>query len=129
MAALRRTLRRREQGVETAFAVGELLECAQLRAIERKLLQLLRRLPEILAQASVIVDQLRVVENEVLADEALQRRRLFVELPARAPRLRGLQHRLLALRAEAIEADDQLDQRVQQRQADEQESEQDELEE
>jgi len=101
---------------------------AQLRAIERKLLQLLRRLPEVLAQARVIVDELRIVENEVLANESFQRGRLLVELPAGASGLRGLQHGLLALGPEAVEADDQLDQRVQQRQADEQETEQNELE-
>jgi hypothetical protein len=98
------------------------------RRLSLSLLQLLRGLPKILAQASVIVDQLGVIENEVLPDETLQRRRLLVELPARTPCLRSLQHRLLALGSEAVEADDQLNQRVQQREADEQETEQDELE-
>ena len=65
----------------------------------------------------------------MLAHQPLQRRRLLVELAAGAPRLRRLQHRLLALRAQSVEADDQFDERVQQRQADQQESEQDELEE
>jgi hypothetical protein len=41
--------------------------------------------------------------------------------------LRGLQHRLLTLRSEPIEADDQLDERVKQRQADQEETEEDEL--
>ena len=65
----------------------------------------------------------------MLAHEALERRRLLVELPAGAAGLRRLQHCLLALRPEAVEADDQLDQRIEQRQADQQEAEQDELEE
>ncbi len=122
-------MRQLEQDKEPGFGVGQFAELGQLRAFQRQLLQLLRGLVKILAQTCVIVDQLRIVENEMLADESLQRRCLLVELPARAPRLSCLQHRLLALRPEAIEADDQLDQRVEQREADEQEAEQDELEE
>ena len=90
---------------------------------------MLRGRAEVLAQASVVLDQLRIFENQVLAHESLQRRRLFVELAAGATRLRRLQHGLLTLRAQAVEADDQFDQRVQQRQTDQQESEQDEFEE
>ena len=74
-------------------------------------------------------ERLPTVEDQVLADKALERRRLLVELAAGAPRLRSLQHSLLALRRQAIEADNQFDQRVEQRQADQQEAEQDELEE
>ena len=40
----------------------------------------------------------RVLEDQVLAHDALERRRLLEQLPARAPGLRRLQHRLLALR-------------------------------
>ena len=65
----------------------------------------------------------------MLAHQALQRGRLLVELTTGASGLRGLQHCLLTLRSQAVEADDQLDQRIQQRQADQQKSEQDELEE
>ncbi|TMH66275.1 MAG: hypothetical protein E6H55_01905 [Betaproteobacteria bacterium] len=122
-------MRQLEQDKELALGVAQFAELDQLRALQRQLLQLLRGLLKILPQARVIVDELRIVENEMLADQSLQRRRLLVELPARAPRLRRLQDRLLALRSEAIEADDQLDQRVEQRKADEQETEQDELEE
>ena len=128
-ARARLPMRPLEQHKEPALGVGQFAELGQLRAFQRQLLQLLRGLVKILAQTCVIVDQLRIVENEMLADEPLQRRCLLVELPARAPRLRCLQDRLLALRPEPIEADDQLDQRVEQREADEQEAEQDELEE
>jgi len=93
------------------------------------LTQQVRRSAEVLPQASVILDELGIVEYQVLPDETLQRRRLLVKLAAGAPGLRRLEHRLLALRAEAIEAYDQFDERVQQRKADEQESEQDEFEE
>jgi len=101
----------------------------ELLAIEGKLLQLLRGLPEILTQSPVVLDELRVVQNQVLAHDALQRDGLLVELAARASGLRCLQYRLLALRAEPIEAYDQFNQRVQKRQTDQQETEQDELEE
>ncbi len=101
---------------------------SELRPVQRQLLQLLRGLPEILAQARVVFDELRIVQNQVLTDDALERGRLLVELPARAPGLRGLQYRLLTLRSETVEAYDQLDQRVEQRQADEEKTEQDELE-
>jgi len=83
-----------EQHKEPALGVGQFAELGQLRAFQRQLLQLLRGLVKILAQTCVIVDQLRIVENEMLADEPLQRRCLLVELPARAPRLRCLQDRL-----------------------------------
>ena len=65
----------------------------------------------------------------MLARDALERRRLLVQQAARAPRLRGLQHFLPALRFEPVERQDQLGERVDERQADEQEAEQDELEE
>ena len=65
----------------------------------------------------------------MLTHQAFERCRLFVELPAGVAGLRRLQYRLLALRSQTIEADDQLDQRVEQGQADQQEAEQDELEE
>ena len=121
-----RGLQQREQ---TAFAVGESFELLQLSAVERQLRQLLRGLPKIEPQARVIVDQLWIVENQMLTHQAFERCRLFVELPAGVAGLRRLQYRLLALRSQTIEADDQLDQRVEQGQADQQEAEQDELEE
>ena len=65
----------------------------------------------------------------MLARDALERRRLLVQQPARAPRLRGLQHFLPSLRFEPVERKDQLGERVDERQADQQEAEQDELEE
>ena len=90
---------------------------------------MLRGGAKILAQPRVILDQLRILENQVLANQALERRRLLIELPARASRLRRLHHGLLSLRSEPVEADDELDERVQQRETDQQEPEQDELEE
>ena len=124
-----RPLRRLQQCEKTAFAVGELLELVKLSAIERQLRELLRRLAKIEPQACVVVDELRILENQMLTHQAFERCRLLVELSAGVPGLRRLQYRLLALRSETIETDDQLDQRVEQRQADEQEAEQDELEE
>ena len=87
-ARARLPMRQLEQDKEPALGVAQFAELGQLRAFQRQLLQLLRRLLEILPQPRVIVDELRIVENEMLADESLQRRRLLVELPARAPRLR-----------------------------------------
>ena len=121
-----RGLQQREQ---TAFAVGESFELLQLRAVERQLRELLRCLPKIEAQARVVVDQLRILENQMLTHQSFERCRLFVELSAGVAGFRRLQYRLLALRSETIETDDQLDQRVEQGQADQQEAEQDELEE
>ena len=100
-----------------------------MSAIERQLRELLRSLAKIEPQACVVVDELRILENKVLTHQAFERCRLLVELSAGVPRLRRLQYGLLTLRSETIETDDQLDQRVEQRQADEQEAEQDELEE
>ena len=90
--------------MQPAFVVGELLECGELLALERKQRELLRRLPEFLAHPAVVVEQRAVVEDQVLADDALERRRLLEELPAGAARLRGLLHRLLPLRLQALEA-------------------------
>ena len=107
---------------------GQFLELRELRKSQSKLLELLRGLPEILTQAPVVLDELRIVENQMLADDALEGGCLLVELPAGAPGLRGLEHRLLALRAQSIEADDELDEGVEQRQADEEKPEENELE-
>ena len=117
-----------EQRVKAALVVGQFLELSELRTVQGKLLQLLRGLTKILAQARVVFDELRIVENQVLPNDTLERGRLLIELTARAPGLRCLQYRLLALRSETVEAHDQLDQRVEQRQADEKKPEQDELE-
>ncbi len=118
------SLQQREQA---AFLVDQLLELIELRAFERQLRELLRGLAEVDPQARIVLDQLRIIEYQILANQSLERRRLLVELPAGAARLRRLQHGLLTLRAKAIEADDQLHQRVEQRQADQQEAEQNEL--
>ena len=115
----RGALRRLQLRIQSALAIGEFLELRELRAIERQLLQLLSRLTKVLPQPRVILHELRIIEDQVLAYNALQGRRLFVELATRSTRLRCLHDGLLALRAEAIEAHDQLDQRIQQRQADE----------
>ena len=127
-ARRRRALRRLEQQVKPTLGVGQLFELCKLRPVERELLQLLRGLSEIPAQTRVVFDELRIVENQVLANDALERGGLLVELPARAAGLRGLQYRLLTLRSKPVEAHDQLDQRVEQRQADKKKPEQDELE-
>jgi hypothetical protein len=100
-----------------------------LRRVERKLLQLLCSLPEVVTYAAVILDELRVFQDQVLPHQTLERGRLLVELTAGASGLRRLQDSLLTLRSQAIEAYDQLDERVQERQTDQQETEQDELEE
>ena len=54
---------------------------------------------------------------------------MLVELPARAPRLRRLLHRLLRLRLQPIERQDQFGERIDQRQAHQKEAQQNELEE
>jgi hypothetical protein len=54
---------------------------------------------------------------------------LLVELSAGTSRLCGLEHRLLTLRSQAIEADNEFDQCIKQRQTDQKESEQDEFDE
>jgi hypothetical protein len=123
------TLRRLQQRKEPGFVFGNFFELRDLRTVERKLHQLLRRLPEILPQSPVIVDQLRIVEDQLLADQALERRRLFIKLTAGTAGLRRLQHCLLTLRPESVEADDQFDQRIEQGQTYQQEAEQNELEE
>ena len=125
--SIRRALRHRQQLVQPALAVGRALRARRGSALERKQRELARRLPELLPQARVIVEQRAVVENQMLAHEALERRRLLEELPAGASCLRRLLHRLLALRLEPVERKDELAQRIKQRQAHQQEAEQDEL--
>ena len=120
--------RRRQQPVEAGLVVGETLERRQLVVGERQRRELLSRLQELLPYAPVIVEQRAVLQDQVLADDPLQRRRLLDELPAGAPGLRRLLHGLLALRLQLVERQDELRQRVDQRQADQQEPEQDELE-
>jgi hypothetical protein len=67
----RGALWRLEQRVQLAFTVAQLFELAELLAVERQLLELLRGLPEVLPQARVIVDELRIVEDQMLPDDAL----------------------------------------------------------
>jgi hypothetical protein len=86
-------------------------------------------LPEILPQAPVIVDQLRIVEDQLLAHQALERRRLLIELTAGTAGLGCLKYCLLTLRPQSVEADDQFDQRIEQGQTYQQEAEQNEFEE
>jgi len=125
----RAALSRFQQFIEPAFAAVELFQREELRAIEPKQRKLLRRLPEILPQPTVVFDELRIVENKILADQAFERRRLLVELPARASCLCRLEHRLLTLRSQAIQADNEFDQCIQQGRTDQKEPEQDELDE
>ena len=87
------------------------------------------RLAEFLADAAVVLQQRRVVEDEVLAHDALERDRMLVELAAGAARFRGLRHRLLRLRLQPVERQDQFRQRIDERQAHQQEAQQNEFEE
>ncbi len=115
--------------MQPALAVSEFVEPGLHRRLERQRRELPRRLPELLAQLAVFVEQRGIIENQVLARDALERRRLLVQEPAGASCLRGLQHLLAALRLEPVERQDHLGERVNERQADEQEAEQDEFEE
>ena len=126
---LRRALRHRQQFVEPALAVGERIERRQRLDAQRQQCKLRRGRAEFLADAIVVVEQRAVVENQMLPHDALERSRLLEQLAARAPRLRGLLHRLTALRLQLIEREDQLAQRIEQRQAHQQETQQDEFEE
>ena len=65
----------------------------------------------------------------MLPHEALERSRLLEQLAACAARLRRLLHRLAALRLQLVERKNQLAERVEQRQAHQQEAQQDEFEE
>ena len=126
---LRRALRHRQELVQAALAVGQRVERRQRLDAERQQRELGRRGPELLPDAVVVVEQGAVLEDQVLPHDALERPRLLEELPARAPRLGRLLHRLAPLRLQLIEREDELAQRVQQRQAHEQEAQQDEFEE
>ena len=115
--------------MQPALAVGQRVERRQRLGAERQQRELRRRRPEFLAHAIVVVEQRAVVENQMLAHDALERPRLLEELPARAPRLRRLLHRFASLRLQLVERQDELAQRIEQRQAHQQEAEQDEFEE
>jgi hypothetical protein len=126
---IRRALRDRQELVQPALAVGQRVERRQRFDAERQQRELRRRGPELLPDAVVIVEQRAVVENQMLPYDALERARLLEELPACPPRLRRLLHRLAALRLQLVERQDQFAQRVEQRQAHEQEAQQNEFEE
>src|SRR6266536_1312802 len=119
---------RHEQLVQAAFAVGETVEGRQLIGGQRQKCELARGAPELLAQAHVIVDERAVLENQELSHYALQRDGLLEQLAARASGLRRLLHGLLSLQLQPIERKDQLRKRVDQRQADQQETQQNEFE-
>jgi hypothetical protein len=122
-------LRRRQQPPEPALAFGQRRERRQRFRIERQQGELRGRAPEFLADAIVVVEQRAVFENQVLPHDALERSRLLEQLAAGASRLGGLLHGLPTLRLQLIERQDQLAQRVEQRQAHQKEAEQDEFEE
>src|SRR6185437_12560526 len=82
-----------------------------------------------LSDARVVVEQRAVVENQILADDPLERHRLLEKLTARAPGLRCLLHGFASLRLQLIERQNQLAERVDERQGHQQEAQQDELEE
>ena len=115
--------------MQPALAVGQRVERRQRLDAERQQRELRRRRAELLPDAIVVVEQRAVVEDQVLPHDALERSRLLEELPARAPRLRRLLHRLAALRLQLVERQDELAQRIEQRQAHQQEAQQDEFEE
>jgi len=71
--------------------------------LERQQCELALRLPKFLTHSRIIVEQRTVFEDQVLADDALQRRRLLEELSAGASGLCGLLHRLLSLGLQALE--------------------------
>ncbi len=100
-----------------------------LGRLERQRCELRPGIVELLAQPAVIVDQRRVVEDQLLAHDALERGCLFEQQPAGARGLRRLQHFLAALRCEPVDGQQELGERVQERQAHQQERQQDELEE
>ena len=126
---LRRPLRRVERRVQLRFPRAQALEHGHLRTLEGQQRERPGRLQEVLAHAPVVLEQRRVLEDDLLAREPLERGRLLEQQPARAPGLRRLQHLLAALRGEPVQRQDELAQRVEQRQAHEQEAQQDELEE
>ena len=115
--------------IETILLVGEVIERRDLRRFQRQRRELPRRDAEIFTHVRVIFEQQVVFENEVLARNALERRRLFEHQTARPPRLGRLQHFRAGLRRQAVERQDQFGECVDQRQADQQEAQQDELEE
>ena len=124
-----RSLRRRQHPAQPALAFGQRRERRQRFGIERQHRELRRGAPEFLADAIVVVEQRAVLENQMLPHDALERSRLLEELPAGASRLGRLLHRLATLRLQLVERQDQLAQRVEQRQAHQQEAKQDEFEE
>ena len=115
--------------MQPAFAVGQRIERRKLILLERQQCELALSLPKFLAHPRIIVEQCIVFEDQVLADDALQRRRLLEELSARASGLCGLLHRLLSLGLQALEREDELGKRIDQRQAHQKEAEQDEFQE
>ena len=115
--------------MQPALAVGQRVERRERLGLERQQRELPGGGPEFLADAAVVVEQRVVVEDQMLAHDALERHRLLEQLAARAPGLRRLLHRLAPLRLQLVERQDQLAQRVDERQAHQQEAQQDELEE
>ncbi len=99
-----------------------------MRAFQRQLRKLARRAAEFLAHPRVVLEQRRILENELLPRQPLERGRLLEQQPAGSPGLRGLQHLLAAFGRQAVERIDQFAERIEQGQADEQEAQQDELE-
>jgi hypothetical protein len=121
--AARLPQRRLELGLALEKAIDRLLRLG----IELHRAQRARVLPEVLAHAAVVVQLELVLEDEVLAHDALERRGLLTQLTAQAPGLRGAHDRRLALAGEAIESPRELEQRVAQRQAHQKETQQQEL--
>mgnify|MGYP005818362943 CR=1 FL=1 len=127
--ALRARLGAGEALRERALGVEQPVQRLALRRFERERRELRAGRAEILPDLAVVVEQRGIVEDDLLAHDPLERRRLLEEEPARARGLRGLQHFLAALRRESIDRQQQLRERVKQRQAHQQERQQDELEE
>ncbi|HVH17396.1 MAG TPA: hypothetical protein VNF72_03770 [Myxococcota bacterium] len=111
------------------LAVEELLQRLVFGGLEREPGELRAGGAELLAHATVVVEERGIVEDELLAHDALERGRLLEQEAAGACRLRRGEHLLAALRGQAVDREQKLGERVQERQAHQQERQQNELEE
>ena len=81
-----RALRGRQQPVQCALALAQLVERLELRLFERQQRELRQRLLELLPHPRVVFEQRRVLEDDFLAREPLERGRLLEQQAARASR-------------------------------------------
>ena len=118
----RRSLGRRQTLEEAILLLDELVQRGDLRGLERQRRELSGRHAKVLAHMSVVVEERVVLEDQMLASNPFERCRLLEHQSARPAGLRGAQHFGARLRREAIERQNQLGERVDERQADEQEA-------